>query len=97
MSRQEVTHNIHLCINSMDQTIRYFSVYTVLIPRTIQGTLPQHEVTLLSCCSSAAGSAAGMITMDKATLERKLSSFERTSTDPNASAVAEAIRALILN
>lgn len=46
---------------------------------------------------SAAGSAAGMITMDRATLERKLSSFERTSTDPNASAVAEAIRALILN
>ena len=46
---------------------------------------------------SAAGSAAGMITMDRATLERKLSSFERTSTNPNASAVAEAIRALILN
>ena len=43
------------------------------------------------------GGGSGMISWKRADLEAKLSSFERNSTDPNASCVSEAIRALLLN
>lgn len=43
------------------------------------------------------GGSAGTITMDRATLESKLTAFERDLTDQKASTVTEAIRSLLLN
>ena len=37
------------------------------------------------------------LTFSRATLESRLSTFERNSTDPNASSLASAMRALLLN
>ena len=46
---------------------------------------------------SASGSASSMVSFERSVLESKLTNYERTSTDPNASSVSEAIRALLLN
>lgn len=47
--------------------------------------------------SAPAGSAGALLTIDRAQLEQKISNFERNSTNPSASDVSEAIRALLLN
>jgi hypothetical protein len=43
------------------------------------------------------GQASSLLAFDRAQLEQKISAFERTSTNPSASDVSDALRALLLN
>ena len=48
-------------------------------------------------CGNGGGGSANSLSFSRDALESKLSTYERNSTDPNASSVASAIRELLLN
>ena len=75
-------------------------IHNAKIGKTVPGA-PTQNPTLPP--SAGTGGLAGTanssdtLTFSRGALETKLSTFERTSTDPNAGTVASAIRQLLLN
>ena len=47
--------------------------------------------------NSSQGTGSSMLSIDRSTIEQRLSDYERTSTDPNASQMSEMFRSMFLN
>ena len=84
------SHPLHRFNKEIGKTVPTQVQLTPTVPAT------QSSATAGSATKDAA-TTGDSLTFSRAGLQAKIATFERMSTDPNASSVAEAIRQLLLN